>query len=396
MKISYRTQIYLYFVITLLSVSLIIFQALDTSHNEDINNVQIIHHRMVNSDQMPKIETLQDHDPISINGNGDFHTQATSEGWTLGGERNGTRIAPYLLDNFLIKNSTEDTLISIQNTNVWFIISNIELDTGDSISVRIGINMTYVKNGVIRNSRFINFDNPSGTVIYSLFSSNIEVDGNLVYNDSNGPNTIWFDDSTDFVISNNYINQTDNGLVTTDSKFGSIFSNYINDSSNSGINLVRSSNIEVYNNFVNNSITGIRMFAFSNGKIQGNDVYFSPFRGMDLSSAFLNDVEWNNFYNNTQQIEDQISNGNHVEHNYYNEYISVDANNDSIFDVAYPTSALNEDESPLVNPHKLGNPLFTTTFSSNYFSYQSISLSWTEIIDNYQNKANYNLYFKHY
>ncbi|MHA2092267.1 MAG: hypothetical protein ACW98K_15565 [Candidatus Kariarchaeaceae archaeon] len=63
------------------------------------------------------------HDPISINGNADFHSQAASEGWDLGGIRDGSAGKPYIIGGYTITNPAF-VAISIHNTDLYFEITN--------------------------------------------------------------------------------------------------------------------------------------------------------------------------------------------------------------------------------------------------------------------------------
>ena len=53
-----------------------------------------------------------DHAPISIDGNDDFITQATSEGWP----GDGSKKNPYVISGLMI--DTSEDLIGIRNTNL--------------------------------------------------------------------------------------------------------------------------------------------------------------------------------------------------------------------------------------------------------------------------------------
>ena len=74
---------------------------------------------------------VEDHDPISIDGNGDFTSTAASEGW-LG---DGTAISPYLIDGYNIISGIK--AISVNNTNVYFRISNCSFSGVSIAAIRI-------------------------------------------------------------------------------------------------------------------------------------------------------------------------------------------------------------------------------------------------------------------
>src|SRR5947208_16226501 len=98
--------------------------------------------------------SLQPHAPIVINGNSDFNS---GNGVTSG---SGTASDPYVIEGWNIT-SSGTTGISISNTDAYFVIRSVYvIDTqpccGGAAS-DVGVNMTSVTNGVLKNST-VRFD----------------------------------------------------------------------------------------------------------------------------------------------------------------------------------------------------------------------------------------------
>lgn len=117
------------------------------------------------------------HDPISINGNGDF----TPENGVIYG--NGSDADPYILERWNIY-ALENTGIAISNTDVHFIIRNVQVHNGGLSND--GILLDNVSNGNIVGCRFMdNFfgvflENCRDILIYhNDFIDNIASAGNL-------------------------------------------------------------------------------------------------------------------------------------------------------------------------------------------------------------------------
>ena len=82
------------------------------------------------------------HSRISINSDGDFALQATSEGWAGG----GTESDPYIIEGYII--SSDQSCISISSTYVHFVIRDCILET-ISGGWDFGISLSHVHDGVI-------------------------------------------------------------------------------------------------------------------------------------------------------------------------------------------------------------------------------------------------------
>ena len=88
----------------------------------------------------------EEHDPIVIEGNLDFATQANNENWP----GDGSESSPYVISGFSISDS-EFSAIQISNTNVYFLISNCTF-----INDGNGISLASVSNGHIFNNTVYN------------------------------------------------------------------------------------------------------------------------------------------------------------------------------------------------------------------------------------------------
>ncbi|UCG03403.1 MAG: hypothetical protein JSW11_05305 [Candidatus Heimdallarchaeota archaeon] len=75
---------------------------------------------------------LEPHNPILIDGNADFIEKAALEGWDLGGTQDGTASKPYIISDLSITGSSDQDLISISNSDVYFKILNNTISGGDN------------------------------------------------------------------------------------------------------------------------------------------------------------------------------------------------------------------------------------------------------------------------
>ncbi len=82
------------------------------------------------------------HSRISINSDGDFSLQATSEGWA----GNGSEFDPYIIEGYII--SSDQSCISISGTYVHFVIRDCILET-ISGGWDFGIALSHVHDGVV-------------------------------------------------------------------------------------------------------------------------------------------------------------------------------------------------------------------------------------------------------
>ncbi|MFX0084947.1 MAG: right-handed parallel beta-helix repeat-containing protein, partial [Candidatus Hodarchaeota archaeon] len=184
---------------------------------------------------------FDNYNPIKIEGDTDFHNQALSGGW----QGNGTKRDPYLIVGYNITSSGSDNLISIENTNVHFKISNCYLIDGF-----YGIRLYNVRNGYIDHNTV---QNNSGSGILLSHSNNCSIESNYVFYNGNG---IYLDFSGNNTVSNNNISTNRLSGVYSFSSVNNIYvTNTINNNIGSGIFLDSSvgSNIISNNKIAKNS-----------------------------------------------------------------------------------------------------------------------------------------------
>ncbi len=160
------------------------------------------------------------HQPIHIDGNADFASQAAANGWP----GDGSQKNPYIIQNYEI-NALSDDGIRIENTSVYFIIRNCSIYNGD-----IGIYLKNVTNGIVENVNCyenlagIGFNNSIGDQIrnsnfyenhyygINLYSSieNSIYNCNVFGNDDYG---IALDNSSENIIRNCKIYENGDGII---------------------------------------------------------------------------------------------------------------------------------------------------------------------------------------
>ena len=145
-------------------------------------------------------------DPIRINGNSDFASQAAQEGWPGDGSPGN----PYIIEGYEINGTGYGYGIYISNTTVNFVVrdcyvhnaSGVYQDPNKGIPIEIsiynsGIILFNIQNGILENNTMIN-NVRQGIYVYGC------ADINVIYN--NLPNNgITFSSSDDNVISNNNV-----------------------------------------------------------------------------------------------------------------------------------------------------------------------------------------------
>ncbi|MFX0093134.1 MAG: hypothetical protein ACFFBD_15360 [Candidatus Hodarchaeota archaeon] len=92
--------------------------ALTTNKTLPLNKISLL--SSLEGAVQPISPQYMDHEPISINNNTDFLAQAANEGWS----GQGTAADPIIISNCRI-NSSSNTLLKIQNTDLYFQISEV-------------------------------------------------------------------------------------------------------------------------------------------------------------------------------------------------------------------------------------------------------------------------------
>ncbi|MFH1049065.1 MAG: NosD domain-containing protein, partial [Patescibacteria group bacterium] len=249
---------------------------------------------------------------------------------------------------------------------------------------------------IIKNNTVNSNDN--GIVLY--YSNNNELAGNEAFDNSNG---IYLDHSIDNNLSNNTTNSNNNGIViasggnnifgnnilsdnTADSNDRGIYllyasGNTITDNSadsnfygiylgsNSKNNIIKGNTLS-YNN-IGPSSAGIYFYSDSNyNTITGNNISDNSF-GFNIYYSAGNIIYHNNIKNNTNQVYDNVGNGNIWDDgypsggNYWSDYAGEnvkkgasqnEAGSDGIGDtpyivIGYGDKVLVQDRYPLINPY---------------------------------------------
>ena len=238
-----------------------------------------------------KQKSYTPHDPISINGNAGFTSQAVSEGWA----GDGTEGNPYIIKNYDI-NASSAHGIKIRNTNAYFIIRNCVIHDGYGVYPHYyGIYFYNVQNGKIDN--VTSYNNNYGVYLY-YSSNNNTITNCAVYNNSRG---ISLDSSS----NNNTItncavyNNSHYGIELYKSSNNNTITNCDVYNNSHGIELQSSSNnntitnCDVYNNEI-----GIMLGSSSNNnQITNCDVYYNSY-GIYLSHSSNNQITNCAVYNN--------------------------------------------------------------------------------------------------
>ena len=197
---------------------------------------------------------------------------------------------------------------------------------------------TYTENIVINKPITINGDGSGSTVLVSANSKKNTIEVTSIYVNVSGFTIknlggtfacVWLNSTNNCLISNNYIQNGENGIYLTNSNNNTITDNTIENNKN-GINLYFSNTNTIKNN-----------------NIQKNDIY-----GVFISHSSGNAVYLNDFSNNYGSNSRDDGNNNwdyNSQGNYWDDYNDYDSNKDGIGDNPYLISGNggNKDNFPL-------------------------------------------------
>ena len=317
-------------------------------------------------------KSLTSHDPIHIDGNDDFASQASSEGWA----GNGTESNPYIIENYDIDASKvsggwSGAGIKIENTEMCCIIRNCvihdggwyydgihfynvtngKIDNVTSYNNYRGIRLFSSSNNTITNCDVYNnhydgirllssSDNTitncnvyknswSGILLYS-FSNNNQITNCNVYNNDEGIYLQYHSNNNNITDCNTYDNT--NGIYLDGSSNNNITNCYIYDNSY-GIYLKFSSNNNITSCYVYDNSRGVYLESSSNNSISNCTVYNNS-DGIYLQSHSNNNNITDCYaYDNTNGIYLYDSANNNIvncyvyNNSYYGIYLSSSSNN---------------------------------------------------------------------
>ncbi|MFX1548161.1 MAG: NosD domain-containing protein [Promethearchaeota archaeon] len=196
--------------------------------------------------------SLNEHNPINIDGNGAFHSLAQNELWP----GNGSLGSPYIITGLNITNSTGSSafpLVEIRNTNLYFNLSFCIFGGGS-----YGLVLSNVTNALIQNN----------TIRYSLG----------VYGEGDG-------------------------IVLTSCKYNEISYNTINGHDEFGITLSNSRNITIQSNhLMDNGDGGITLSSSNNNTLSSNNVTSNGRFALTLTSSNNNTISDNNIIDHGYSI----------------------------------------------------------------------------------------------
>jgi parallel beta-helix repeat protein len=227
------------------------------------------------------------HAPIYINGDADFASQASSEGWN----GSGTSGDPYIIENYDI-NASSAYGIHIINTNVHFVVRNCYVHDGGS--TYDGIYLDTVTNGAVENSNLSN--NDEGIHLYSSSSNTLA--NNTCSNNRYG---IYLSSSSSNTLANNTCSNNWRGILLDSSSGNTLTYNTCSNNYN-GIYLDSSSDNTLTNNTCNsNSDDGIYLGDSSSNTLT-NNTCSDNWRGIYLDSSSGNTLTYNTCSNNWSGI----------------------------------------------------------------------------------------------
>jgi parallel beta-helix repeat protein len=198
------------------------------------------------------------HNPIYINGNADFASQASANGWP----GNGTQGNPYIIDSYDIDGQGGTYCIWIENTNVWFVIRNCNLWNATSDASQpwgTGLCLKNVTHGTVTNN-YCSHDR-YGICLWWYSSSNTITNNNCSHNSEDGI-CLWWYSSSNNIANNNCSENSENGIYLYYSPYNNITSNTL---WNNGIGIGGES-LEYWNTHIieNNRVNGKPVYYYKN------------------------------------------------------------------------------------------------------------------------------------
>ena len=239
--------------------------------------------------------------PIAVYGDWQLSMVATSG--------NGTKINPYILENYTIDGMGTDKCIYMKSTTAYFIIRNCVVYNGTS-----GIYLENVTNGLIYNN----------TITSITLVGGIELWGGSCYNIISGNNVSLCKNQGIFLISspyneiiNNYLSTNHLGVDLTGAYYNNITNNTIINSEMHNMLLDSSHNNTISNNTLSHADAGCILSNSYNNSFLGNEV-LNNYWGFGIEESNANIFINNSIFNNTRGVCLDKSHFNQIIGNYLN------------------------------------------------------------------------------
>ncbi|MHA1974488.1 MAG: right-handed parallel beta-helix repeat-containing protein [Candidatus Hodarchaeales archaeon] len=223
---------------------------------------------------------------IDIDGNNDFQLQAALKGWDKGGSLNGSKLAPYVIDNLNITPATSSNpAIKIRNTNLYFNISNCLIHNGTYGIWLKNVTSATITNNIIENNSYegVLIDNSTDII----FSHN--------YVTQNGYEGIRFEQSKNNTLGDCIINNNGKQGAKISYSLGcTLQNNILHDNNADGFLILHSNFTILINNTIYNNYGGSIVHYSANCSINELTIFKVMFTGLELYNspyAIINDVK---------------------------------------------------------------------------------------------------------
>jgi len=230
---------------------------------------------------------------ITIFGNNEWEMLQSTYGWCTG---NGTWNNPYIIENIAIRSQSISYCVDIQETNVSFIIRNCDFNS--HYLKLYSINLVDVRNGVIQNNSFNNFE--FNCVIlnncYNLTILRNSISGSRMKYEAHTSmsNGVSLSNSNETQIIENIIFYNHNGISFWNSSHNTISGNSIRNNENYGISISESNQINISNNRItNNDYYGLSLLR-SNYCFISNNQFIENIVGCYIERDSIGNVFENN------------------------------------------------------------------------------------------------------
>ncbi|MFX1532879.1 MAG: nitrous oxide reductase family maturation protein NosD [Promethearchaeota archaeon] len=374
------------------------------------------------------VQSLESHDPIDINGNLDFLTQATLEGWS----GTGTPTDPIIIEKYkILSNNRITPTFRVKNTDLYFKfcdnqfrqtysaiglfnVTNAQIINNDIPSCQYGVSIDRSHHITVLKNVIHNGDSTIDMRAINVYNSNFTTITNNTVNVSGMEyslvvRALLLDASNNNIISYNDISNCKN-VITSSFSSNNIFQNNQIHDCNGGVYFDHNNNDTfIFNTIKSASLYYMGEYKFSievykgNMTILNNSLIYNDcalhFTESDQKTPNKIVVKWNDFIGNYIQAIDNSTN-NVFEYNYWDEWTTPDLNEDGIVDIPYSIEgkANNHDNYPLTIPND-PNAHFLTRIRFIHPSYEEETLNGTvtvewEAKDTQEHKLTYSLYYR--